>query len=772
MFQPNAVIAGRYQVVRLVGQGGMSNLYLAFDRKYSNATVVVKEMTASYSDPKEQKMAVDLFHREAKLLASLNHRHIPKVYDYFQFAGKYYLSMEYIDGDDLAVKLEEKKGPLPEDQVLEWGEQIAQVLFYLHKHEPPIVFRDVKPSNIMISSKGVKLIDFGIARHFDQAKKGDTMRIGSPGYAPPEQYAAQTDPRSDIYALGVTLHHALTGRDPTATNTPFLVPPARDINPALQESTAAMLARATQLDPADRYQSALDMRKDIKHILKRGKQSTRVVGAPPALPADAQQTASKTTNIAPAPGGGPQTPAANSASAAAPQPAGAGGPQAAASAGSPQSSNSGSSGNLPSQQSAGGSGSLAGTGTQASGSPPPDKKRKRPSLATMLLVAMVFALSAGVAALVAMPTNDREALFTRVKHSLQEAVPSFYQSDSPETRIRDSLLNGTPEALLTVFQSADFQDLSEEKKELYRLNLLALGSEQGPVRYLHVLVPDSFEDGPLWRVASKVVGTVNSTGGLGRELLVIIPETYQAGALAPTLSRLSKVEKNGANRAFLVVDGSQEKLPEDFAEPLHRLSAAEVEGPHSISSEPTFEQSFQLTGLLAGDPYVWALPGNVPSTATAPEQPLSTPLAGETLKALLRQSQDMGGKLLLRAEDGGGLSGLEGKGSLLLLATSAQQLPAIGSNQTAEALVLSSPFEPSKLSHGAIHLRPAEIDLSLQEARAFDALLLSALPLDKSFQGLTMIRQDDGSYSDKHLTRYSWTGKTWLPSLGESGKNE
>ena len=291
MFQPNAVIAGRYQVVRLVGQGGMSNLYLAYDRKYNNATVVVKEMTASYSDPKEQQMAVDLFHREAKLLASLNHRHIPKVYDYFQFAGKYYLSMEYIDGVDLAIKLEEKKGPLPEKQVLEWGEQIATVLFYLHKHDPPIVFRDVKPSNIMISSKGVKLIDFGIARHFDQAKKGDTMRIGSPGYAPPEQYAAQTDPRSDIYALGVTLHHALTGRDPTATNTPFLVPPARDLNPALSESTAAMLSRATQLDPSDRYQSALEMKKDIKHILNRNQQSTRVVGAPPALPAEAQSKA-------------------------------------------------------------------------------------------------------------------------------------------------------------------------------------------------------------------------------------------------------------------------------------------------------------------------------------------------------------------------------------------------------------------------------------------------------------------------------------------------
>lgn len=285
MFPPGTVIANRYEVIRLVGQGGMSNLYLCKDRKYQNALVVIKEMTAAYSDPKEQQMAVNLFHREAKLLASLNHRHIPKVYDYFQFQGKYYLSMEFVDGEDLGKKLMDKPGPMDEKDVAELGTQMATVLYYLHVHKPPIVFRDVKPSNIMMTAQGVKLIDFGIARHFDVAKKGDTMRIGSPGYAPPEQYSGQTDPRSDVYALGVTLHHAVTGRDPTTTNTPFILPPPRDLNPKCSQQMADIIKKATQLDPASRYQTMLEMKRDLAAIANPGAASgTRVVSGPPPTP--------------------------------------------------------------------------------------------------------------------------------------------------------------------------------------------------------------------------------------------------------------------------------------------------------------------------------------------------------------------------------------------------------------------------------------------------------------------------------------------------------
>ncbi|MBX3167938.1 MAG: serine/threonine protein kinase [Candidatus Eremiobacteraeota bacterium] len=245
----------------------MSNLYIATDLQQGNAVRVIKEMTARYADPNEQKQAENLFMREAQLLATLNHPHIPKVFDKFIFQGKYYLSMEYCQGDDLG-KIIQDRGTIEEKMASAWGSQMATVLYYLHRQNPPIVFRDVKPSNIMIVNDQVKLIDFGIARHFTSAKKGDTMRIGSPGYAPPEQYSGQTDPRSDIYALGVTLHHAVTGFDPTISQTPFLIPPARSLNPKVSAEMEALIARATQLDPDKRYDNCLDMKRDLQVVMR------------------------------------------------------------------------------------------------------------------------------------------------------------------------------------------------------------------------------------------------------------------------------------------------------------------------------------------------------------------------------------------------------------------------------------------------------------------------------------------------------------------------
>lgn len=246
----------------------MSNLYIATDLTQGNAVRVIKEMTARYPDPNEQKAAEGLFMREAQLLATLNHPHIPKVFDKFIFQGKYYLSMEYVQGEDLG-KLITDKGCLEEKLVASYGAQMATVLYYLHNQKPPIVFRDVKPSNIMIVNDQVKLIDFGIARMFTPAKKGDTMRIGSPGYAPPEQYGGQTDPRSDIYALGVTLHHAVTGYDPTISQTPFIIPPARQLNPRVTGEMEAVIARATQLDPDKRYQNTLEMKRDLQNVMRQ-----------------------------------------------------------------------------------------------------------------------------------------------------------------------------------------------------------------------------------------------------------------------------------------------------------------------------------------------------------------------------------------------------------------------------------------------------------------------------------------------------------------------
>lgn len=267
MLQPGTRIGTRYTIDRLLGQGGMSNLYLAIDHTQANAVRVIKEMTARYPDPNEQKAAEQLFMREAQLLATLNHPNIPKVFDKFIFQGKYYLSMEYVQGEDLG-KLITDRGTIEEKLVASYGAQMATVLYYLHQQKPPIVFRDVKPSNIMIANDQVKLIDFGIARMFTPAKKGDTMRIGSPGYAPPEQYGGQTDPRSDIYALGVTLHHAATGYDPTISQTPFIIPPARQLNPKVSAEMEAVITRATQLDPDKRYQNCLEMKRELQNVMR------------------------------------------------------------------------------------------------------------------------------------------------------------------------------------------------------------------------------------------------------------------------------------------------------------------------------------------------------------------------------------------------------------------------------------------------------------------------------------------------------------------------
>ncbi|MFA7479946.1 MAG: protein kinase [Vulcanimicrobiota bacterium] len=765
MFQPNSIIAGRYQVIRLVGQGGMSNLYLAHDRKYNNAEVVVKEMTASYSDPKEQQMAVDLFHREAKLLASLNHRHIPKVFDYFQFAGKYYLSMEYIDGVDLAVKLEETKGPLPEKQVLEWGEQVAQVLFYLHKHDPPIVFRDVKPSNIMISSQGVKLIDFGIARHFDQAKKGDTMRIGSPGYAPPEQYAAQTDPRSDIYALGVTLHHALTGRDPTTTSTPFLVPPARNLNPALSEATAAMLARATQLDPSDRYQSVLEMRKDIKHILQRGNQSTRVVGAPPAVPQAA---------AAPAPPAAAAVPAA----AAAPAPAGAQPPSAAQ-----QAAPAPSSGSQPTAPSSGQSqqlqpGAVAppNSGAPANANQPPaqnaaPKPKKKVSLGRALLAACVFVIVAGGTALATMDAGVRERWLSAAQQKVESLLTELRRGENPEDRLRQSLLSGDPRALLPLFQSSDFQEMSEEKKELFRLNLLAAGTTGEQPMVIHLLIPEGQDEAWVWEVSSAVLGAINGVGGVQGRLCLIVPKSYSKNELPRTLQNLIKEDQERQTPdSFLVLGGQDEPWPEGAPSNVLFLSSTDLPGRRTVKTF-TNDHLIELFsgGLDSGSaPTVWGIPGPVPASAMESQTPVSSPPDKQALTNMLAQASSANGQLALLAEDGRALSELGAPGEVLLFATDAQELAPLGEAMEGTATVLSSPFE--EVAPGSLRLAP-QAPLSPAEARLFDALLLSATPGQQAFHGLTIRRNSNGEVSEKLPIKYRWEKGTWLPLLGKEGSN-
>ncbi len=257
----NYLLNGRYAIVKRLGKGGMGAVYQASDTRISGKLWAVKEMSdAALVDPADKQQARDAFQREAQMLALLDHVNLPKVNDFFTEGGKLYLVMDFIQGQTFEAMLDARTGPLPEAQVLEWAGQLCDVLNYLHHRTPPIIFRDLKPGNIMMDTNGrVKLIDFGVARLFKVGKQRDTESFGTAGYAPPEQYGkGQTDARSDIYALGVTLHQLLTGYDPTLT--PFNLPSARNVNPAVSAHVEQALIKATQAAQASRYQNALEFK--------------------------------------------------------------------------------------------------------------------------------------------------------------------------------------------------------------------------------------------------------------------------------------------------------------------------------------------------------------------------------------------------------------------------------------------------------------------------------------------------------------------------------
>ena len=261
LLTPNAQIGGRYLVIRKLGQGGMGAVYLVSDQRLAGKQSALKEMSdQAIADPVERQAALEAFQQEAAMLAALNHANLPQVTDYFTEGGNQYLVMEYVQGQTLEKKLELVRGPLPEPVVRRYAEQLCDVLVYLHGQRPPIIFRDLKPANIMVlpGDKQIKLIDFGIARHFKPGKSKDTQAMGTPGYAAPEQYGkGQSDARTDIYAFGATLHHAITGRDPSTE--PFKFPPVRSYNAIASASFEQIVGRAVMLDPGDRWQSAREL---------------------------------------------------------------------------------------------------------------------------------------------------------------------------------------------------------------------------------------------------------------------------------------------------------------------------------------------------------------------------------------------------------------------------------------------------------------------------------------------------------------------------------
>lgn len=248
------VLQGRYVIEQKLGQGGMGAVYRARDLRLSTVTWAIKEMSqAQITGPLELQEARAAFQREAELLAGLSHPGLPKVVDHFEQDGKAYLVMEFVPGDSLLAIARREGLPFALPRVLDWARQICDVLDYLHNRPTPIIFRDLKPANVMLTPDGrIKLVDFGIARIFKPGKERDTQAFGTLGYSAPEQYGqSQTDPRADIYSLGVLLHQLLTGYDPTRT--PFRLPPANQVNPAIPQHISDAIACAVNADPNARF---------------------------------------------------------------------------------------------------------------------------------------------------------------------------------------------------------------------------------------------------------------------------------------------------------------------------------------------------------------------------------------------------------------------------------------------------------------------------------------------------------------------------------------
>lgn len=263
--QPGTKLEGRYKVLSTVGRGGMGAVYRAQDLRFKVEKIVaVKEMINQATDPETQKTIVEGFEREANILATISHPSIPTIYDYFTLGTRSYLVMEFIEGDNLEIKLQQRRAPFNEEEVIAWGIALCDVLDYLHTHEPePIIFRDIKPANVMITRRNqIRLVDFGIAKTFQTGSKG-TM-IGTEGYSPPEQYRGEASPAVDIYALGATLHHLLTNQDPR-TEPPFTFDerPIRDANPHISVALESIVNTALMYNPPDRFENAAVMRKAL-----------------------------------------------------------------------------------------------------------------------------------------------------------------------------------------------------------------------------------------------------------------------------------------------------------------------------------------------------------------------------------------------------------------------------------------------------------------------------------------------------------------------------
>jgi serine/threonine protein kinase len=261
------LLNNRYGLVSQIGRGGMGVVYKAVDTFLGNRYVAVKEMSHLSLSPHEATYAIEAFKREALMLATLAHQNLPRIYDHFNQGRSSYLVMDFIDGytlDELMQQTHDQK--LPMDQVLLIAEQLCSVFAYLHSRQPPIIFRDIKPANVMITQEKdhIYLIDFGIARFFKPGQLRDTLAFGTAGYASPEQYGLQTNEHSDMYSLGATLHQLLTGIDPSQSKVPFYFPPIRAYRSQVPLSLINLVMQMLQVDSTKRPKSMQQIKQEIQ----------------------------------------------------------------------------------------------------------------------------------------------------------------------------------------------------------------------------------------------------------------------------------------------------------------------------------------------------------------------------------------------------------------------------------------------------------------------------------------------------------------------------
>lgn len=262
MLEIGTLVDGKYKVLNKIGQGGMSVVYLAMNEKANKQWAIKEVRKDGIKDFEVVKQGLIV---ETDMLKKLDHPNLPSIIDVIEEEETLLIVMDYIQGNPLSKFLEES-GAQPQKDVIEWARQLCDVLAYLHSRKPPIIYRDMKPANVMLKPDGnVTLIDFGTAREFKERNLADTTCLGTIGYAAPEQFGGQgqTDARTDIYCLGATLYHLVTGHNPCEP--PYEILPIREINPGLSNGLEKIIQKCTQKNPDDRYQSCEELIYALDH---------------------------------------------------------------------------------------------------------------------------------------------------------------------------------------------------------------------------------------------------------------------------------------------------------------------------------------------------------------------------------------------------------------------------------------------------------------------------------------------------------------------------